>query len=267
MKYSGNLGKMHVHHTNPVSYDLEFGASILRINDVIGKGIRISFAGQINCVNCGKITKKSFGEGYCYPCFISAPSNSECVIRPELCEAHLGKGRDPEWEEAKHNQPHVVYLALTSGVKVGVTRNVNIPDRWIDQGAWKVIRLAETPYRRLAGEIEVFLKDFVTDKTNWQRMLKNEMLSDVDLVAEKESLLNELPEELGQYYSENDEILEFNYPVGHYPTKVNSLNLDKTPVVEGVLNGIRGQYLIFENGSVINIRRFSGYFVDVEVQD
>jgi hypothetical protein len=265
MKYSGNLGKMHVQHTDPITYDLELGEQALRINDVIGKQIRLSFAGRINCVNCGKITKKAFGEGYCYPCFISAPSNAECVIRPELCEGHLGKGRDPEWEEAKHNQPHVVYLALTSGVKVGVTREANIPDRWIDQGAWKVIRLAETPYRRLAGEIEVFLKEFVTDKTNWQRMLKNEMDTEADLLAEKESLLNELPEELGQYYSENDEVLEFNYPIAHYPKKVTSLNFDKTPEIAGQLEGIRGQYLIFASGEVLNIRKFSGYWVDVEV--
>jgi hypothetical protein len=267
MKYSGNLGKMHVEHTNPVTYDLEFGDQSVRINDLIGKRVRLSFAGRINCVNCGKITKKAFGEGYCYPCFISAPENAECIIRPELCEGHLGKGRDPEWELAKHVQPHVVYLALTSGVKVGVARVANTPDRWMDQGAWKVIVLAETPYRRLAGEIEVFLKDFVTDKTNWQRMLKNEMDTEADLVAEKEALLNELPEELGQYYSENDTVFEFNYPVGHYPSKVSSLNFDKTPVIEGQLEGLRGQYLILASGEVLNIRKFSGYWVDFEVLD
>lgn len=265
MKYSGNLGKMHVQPTTPITYDMELGEGTLRINDVIGKHIRISFAGRINCVNCGKVTKKAFGEGYCYPCFISAPSNSECVIRPELCEGHLGKGRDPEWEKEKHVQPHVVYLALTSGVKVGVTRVANIPDRWIDQGAWKVIRLAETPYRRIAGEIEVFLKDFVTDKTNWQKMLKNEMDTEADLLAEKEALLNELPEELGQYYSPDDSITELQYPIGTYPGKVSSLNLDKTPVVEGTLEGIRGQYLILAGGAVLNIRKFSGYWVELEV--
>jgi hypothetical protein len=265
MNYSGNLGKMHVHHTDPVTYDLELGDQIVRINDIIGKPVRITFAGRINCVHCSKITKKAFGEGYCYPCFISAPSNAECVIRPELCEGHEGRGRDPQWELDKHVQPHVVYLALTSGIKVGVTRVANIPDRWIDQGAWKVIRIAETPYRRIAGEIEVFLKDFVTDKTNWQRMLKNEMDTAADLIAEKEALLNELPEELGQYYSDNDEVFEFNYPISQYPTKVTSLNLDKTAVIEGKLEGIRGQYLFLSGGQVLNIRRFSGYWVDFEV--
>jgi hypothetical protein len=265
MKYSGNLGKMAVAHTDPITYDLVFSDGTVRINDHLGQRIRLKFDGIINCVNCGKVTKKAFGEGYCYPCFISAPSNAECVIRPELCEGHLGKGRDPEWELAKHVQPHTVYLALTSGVKVGVTRDANIPDRWIDQGAWKVIRLAATPYRRIAGEIEVFLKDYVTDKTNWQRMLKNEMDESADLLEEKNSLLNELPEELGQYYAENDEILVFNYPVLKYPTKVNSLNFDKAPIVEGDLVGIRGQYLLLDNGQALNIRRFSGYRVDFEI--
>jgi hypothetical protein len=251
--------------TDPVTYDLQFGDAFFRVNDLLGKRIRLSFDGRIHCVHCNTQIKKAYGEGYCYPCFLSAPSNSECVLRPERCEGHLGKGCDPEWELEKHVQPHVVYLALTSGVKVGVTRVANIPDRWIDQGAWKAIRIAETPYRRIAGEIEVFLKDYVTDKTNWQRMLKNEMDLDADLLAEKEELLDKLPEELGQYYSENDEIAEFHYPVHAYPSRVSSLNLDKTPVIEGELNGLRGQYLLLSQGNALNIRRHSGYWIDFEV--
>lgn len=265
MKFSGNLGKMDVAYANPITYDLVLGDQSMRVNDLLGKRIRLSYSGTIHCVNCGRVTKKSFGEGFCYPCFMNAPDNSPCIIRPELCEGHLGVGRDPAWELAKHVQPHVVYLALTSGVKVGVARVANIPDRWMDQGAWKAIRIAETPYRRIAGEIEVYLKDYVTDKTNWQKMLKNEMDTGVDLLEEKESLLNELPEELGQYYSENDEILEFIYPVRHYSAKVTSLNFDKTPVIEGELDGLRGQYLLLTGGQALNVRKFSGYWVDLEV--
>ena len=252
-------------HGATVEYTLRLGDQEAFMNDLLGQKVRINFEGRINCVVCGKLIKKAFGQGMCYPDFINSPHNSECILRPELCEGHEGKGRDPEWEQANHVQPHYVYLALTSGVKVGVTRHANTPDRWMNQGAWQVIRLADTPYRQLAGEIEVFLKDFVTDKTNWQRMLKNQMKEDVDLVEEKEFLLNELPEELGQYYSEDDEVLEFVYPVLEYPAKVKSLNLDKTPEIEGVLQGIRGQYLIFEGGQVINLRRFSGYWIDFEV--
>jgi hypothetical protein len=43
-----------------------------------------------------------------------------------------------------------------------------------------------------------------------------------------------------------------------YPTKVVSLNFDKTPVISGVLEGIKGQYLLLDVG-VLNIRKFSSY--------
>ncbi|MEM0996995.1 MAG: DUF2797 domain-containing protein [Bacteroidota bacterium] len=264
MKISGNLSKMKAVQADPIQYTLHLGETTLPMNDLLGQKIRLNYEGRINCVVCGKKIKKAFGQGLCYPDFINSPWNSECILRPELCRGHEGGGRDPEWELEKHVQPHYVYLALTSGVKVGVTRFANTPDRWMNQGAWQVIRLAETPYRKLAGDIEVYLKDFVTDKTNWQRMLKDERKEDVDLIDEKEDLLNELPEELGQYYSEDDEVLEFNYPVLEYPQKIKSLNLDKTPVIEGELQGIRAQYLIFDGGRVINLRRFSGYWIDFE---
>lgn len=254
---------MEVSLAQPIQYQLAMEEGKVSMNELLGQKIKFSYGGRINCVVCNRLTKKSFGEGMCYPCFMNAPENSECVIRPELCQGHLGIGRDPEWEQAKHVQPHYVYLALTSGLKVGVTRFANVPGRWIDQGAWKVIRFAELPYRKLAGDIEVFLKDFVTDKTNWQKMLKDERL-ELDLVEEKDRLLNELPEELGQYYSQNDEVLELVYPVLEYPSKVNSLNFDKEAVIEGKVNGMRGQYLMFEGGQVINLRKFSGYFVELE---
>lgn len=267
MKYLGNLDKMPVSidaATGIVQYHLVLGADTVALNPLIGQSIHLHFEGRINCVICGKVTKKPFGQGMCFNCFQTSPENAECILRPELCEAHLGKGRDPEWEQAKHNQPHVVYLALTSGVKVGVTRTDNIPSRWIDQGAWKVIRFAEVPYRRLAGEIEVFLKDYVTDKTDWRKMLKDERDNSADLVAEKNRLLDVLPEDLGQYYAEDDSVLELHYPVQAYPAKVNSLTFDKEVDVRGKLVGIRGQYLLFDGGQVINLRRHSGYLVSLE---
>lgn len=263
MNVSGNLRKMRTELLEPVRYTLVMGEDEVVMNDLIGQEIRFQFEGRINCVNCGVLTKKAFGQGFCYPCFMNSPMNAECIVRPELCEGHLGKGRDPEWEEKHHNQPHIVYLALTDKVKVGVTRETQVPTRWIDQGAWKTIILAEVPYRQLAGEIEVFLKEFVTDKTSWQRMLKDERDEEVDLQEEKDLLLNEMDEDLGQYYSENDEVTEIQYPVLEYPTKVKSLNFDKTPELGGKLVGIRGQYLLFEGGFVVNIRRFSGYWVEL----
>ncbi|MEM7035343.1 MAG: DUF2797 domain-containing protein [Bacteroidota bacterium] len=265
MQYEGNLRKMNAEYAVPVKYALRLGEQVVDMNALIGQTLKIRFDGRINCINCDRVTKKAFGQGFCYPCFINSPTNSECIIRPELCQGHEGGGRDPEWEQEHHVQPHYVYLALTSGVKVGVTRLGNTPHRWINQGAWKVIRFAETPYRQLAGEIEVYLKEFVTDKTHWQKMLKDVRKDEVDLVDEKEMLLDELPEELGQYFSEDDDVMEFVYPVTQYPEKVKSLNLDKTPEIEGELAGIRGQYLIFDGGRVMNVRRFSGYYVTLEV--
>ncbi len=259
----GDIRKMKVSLDSEVQYDLNLDQSV-RMNDFIGKSIKLTWNGEIHCVSCGKLTKKSFGEGFCYPCFISAPEATECNIRPELCRAHLGEGRDPEWEQRNHNQPHIVYLAASDIVKVGVTRITQVPTRWIDQGASSAIRLAETPNRYEAGILEVALKEFFADKTNWQRMLKNQVDDTIDLVEEKWNLHDQLPSDLTTYFSENDEIIEINYPVLEYPLKVKSMSFDKTPVVEGKLMGIKGQYLIFEAGNVINMRKHTGYHISVE---
>lgn len=258
----GILHKMYVDLAEQVKYSLNWNGG-LSMNDFIGKEIRLEFGGKIICQNCGKQTKKSFGEGFCYPCFISVPQAAECIIRPELCRAHLGEGRDVEWEEKHHNQPHVVYLAASDRVKVGVTRSTNVPSRWIDQGAMEAIRIAETPNRYEAGRLEVELKAMFTDKTNWQRMLKNEFDDTIDLEEEKWSLHEQLPSDLTEYFSENDEIISINYPVLEYPIKVKSLSFDKTPLVEGKLMGIKGQYLLFNEGRVLNIRKHTGYEIEI----
>lgn len=258
----GTLSKMSTEWGQPIKYSLQLNEKI-DVNALIGKEITLHFNGDIFCRNCSKKTKKSFGEGFCYNCFISAPENSECIIRPELCRAHLGEGRDPEWEERNHNQPHVVYLAASDCVKVGVTRATQIPTRWIDQGAASAIKIAETPNRYEAGVIEVALKDFLADKTNWQRMLKNEIDESIDLVEEKWELHDQLPSDIQQYFTEDDEILTNDYPVKLFPTKVKSLSFDKTPMISGKLTGIKGQYLIFEDGSVLNIRKHTSYFIEL----
>lgn len=263
MRATGVLDKMRTSFVNPVQYTLQLGEDKIPVNELIGKTIQLRWTGRIICTVCGKKTNKSFGEGMCYNCFANSPENAECIIRPELCEAHLGKGRDIEWEKRNHLQPHYVYLALTNSVKVGVTRGDQIPTRWIDQGANRGIILAETPYRQLAGFIEVVLKDHLTDKTNWQKMLKNEPPSVNDLIAEKNRVIDLLPEQYRQYKSANNEILELVYPVLEYPAKVTSLNFEKMPIIEMKLQGIRGQYFIFENGNVINIRSKSGYEVEL----
>ncbi len=263
MSYSGHLLKMKTRYADPIEYTLGLGDDEVFMNDFIGKPVSITFNGQINCIVCGNRTKKAFGQGFCYPCFANAPQAAECIIRPELCRAHLGEGRDVEWERTHHLQTHYVYLAVASGIKVGVTRGDQIPTRWIDQGAWKGIKLAETPNRYLAGRIEVELKQHISDKTNWQKMLKNIQAVDIDPIAERERMKAELPEELQQYCLDDSEVIEINYPVIKFPEKVKSLNLDKTPEVGGTLTGIKGQYLMFDELNVINVRKFSGYFVEL----
>lgn len=258
----GNISKMKALLDNVVQYRLQLNEE-LNINDLIGQSVRLEWNGVINCQKCSKVTKKSFGEGFCYSCFSTAPEAAECILRPELCRAHLGEGRDPEWEQKHHNQPHVVYLAASSAVKVGITRATQIPTRWIDQGASSAIRLAEVPNRYEAGKIEVALKEFFTDKTSWQRMLKNEVDESIDLEEEKWSLEEHLPADITDFFSENDDITEIIYPVIEYPTKVKSLSFDKTPIIEGKLMGVKGQYMIFEGGNVLNMRRHTGYFVSI----
>lgn len=257
----GQLHKMRVTQDSPIQYFLELDTTIC-MNDYIGKAIKLSWNGVIQCVSCQKVTKSSFGQGFCYTCFTQSASAAECIIRPELCRAHLGEGRDVAWEEANHNQPHVVYFAQSDIVKVGVTRETQIPTRWIDQGAVAAIKVAETPNRYLAGVLEVALKDHFSDKTNWQRMLRNEVDESIDLVEEKWQLEGILPDDLLQYFTEDDTIEEFEYPVNQYPIKVKSIALEKLGSVSGILQGIKGQYLLFDGDRVINLRKYSGYMVE-----
>lgn len=266
MTYRGNLRKMTTIAGDPVQYQLRLGEDTVAMNDLIGQSIHIHYEGVINCKICGRKTSKSFGEGMCYPHFMTHPANSPCILRPELCEGHLGKGRDVEWEQEHHVQPHAVYLALSSAVKVGVTRETQIPTRWIDQGASQAIVLAETPYRQLAGQIEVALKEHYTDKTSWQRMLKNEVDESADLIAEKAKAVELLPAEFQQYVSEDDEVAELIYPVQAYPPKVKSLNLDKIADIGGTLQGIKGQYLLLDENRVFNVRKHTGYLVEITVE-
>jgi hypothetical protein len=243
----------------------------IALNRLVGRPIRLEHSGSFVCIRCGRPTDKLFGEGNCYPCFRDAPENAECIVRPELCEAHLGRGRDPVWEEAHHNQPHAVYLAVSSALKVGVTRLTQIPTRWIDQGAAWAVQIAEVPYRQLAGALEIALKALYTDRTAWQKMLKYVPAPEVDLSAELHRIRDHLASEaetrtLLSYLiaPERIERVDLRYPVPEPPLKVKSVNLATVGAVESTLLGIRGQYLILEGGAVMNIRRHSGYLVTIE---
>jgi len=264
-KMIGNITKMRTENDNVVKYYLTLGDKSLLVNDLIGKKIRISYTGTINCIKCGRKTNKSFAQGFCYPCFLSAPEADPGIMRPELDMAHKGISRDMEWAKTFSLADHFVYLAYSSNLKVGVTRFNQIPTRWIDQGAVKAIIVAKTPYRNLAGQIEVALKEHYADKTNWRKMLQNVTDVPVDFIAEKQRAISFLPEELQEYAYDIDDITNLSYPVEQYPEKVKSVNLEKTPVVEKTLAGIKAQYFIFDDNSVMNIRKYTGYKLELEV--
>lgn len=263
MNFSGNLFKMLTENKEFVQYTLSIGENKILMNDLIGKNISIKHNGTINCIHCGKKTKTSFAQGFCYPCFTSVPEADPGIIKPELDMSHEGISRDMEWAKKHSLVDHYVYLAFSSNVKVGVTRCTQVPTRWIDQGAAKAIILAKTPYRNLAGQIEVAMKQYFADKTNWRKMLSNISCNNSILINAKEEALENFPPEFEEFYFDDDSITSINYPVEKYPEKIKSINLDKLPEFEKKLVGIKGQYLIFDDNSVMNIRKHNGYFVEL----
>ncbi len=261
MEYQGNILKMKTELGEPIQYQLPIGDQLVPMNELIGQHIHFKFDGQINCISCGKKTKTSFGQGFCYACFQTVPEADESVVRPELSKAQYGLARDLEWAEQHDLIDHYVYFAVSSELKIGVTRHHQVPTRWIDQGASRAIRLAKTPNRHIAGIIEVLLKKHFTDKTNWRAMLTNKVDNSIDLVTEKQKALQLMPLELQQYFSDENEVLDLHYPVTEYPTKVSSVSFDKKPVIEGTLKGIKGQYLLLDKNQVLNMRKHNGYFL------
>ena len=271
MNKTGKLRKMRVELAKPVQYKMRLGDDEIPLNEAIGKTLTLKYTGEINCIHCDRKTKKSFNQGYCYPCFRKLAQCDTCIIKPEQCHYEAGTCREPEWGEAHCLQPHYVYLANSSGVKVGITRGTQIPTRWIDQGAVAALPIFEVSERLLSGLIETELKQYVSDKTSWQKMLKSN-IEPVDLFQARDELLEQSEAAISsliQQYGEDaiqgledEEPVDIEYPVLEYPTKIKSFNFDKTPEISGTLMGIKGQYLIFDNG-VINIRKFGGYQVQM----
>lgn len=261
MEITGNIRKMESTPGHVIQYYLPLGETRVDMNRLIGKEISMRYEEKIHCIRCGRETSRSFAQGYCYPCFISAPETEECVLRPELCRAHEGISRDMAYAREHCLIEHVVYLSLTSGLKVGVTRNTQIPVRWIDQGAIRAIELARTPNRYNAGLIEIALKAHMDDRTNWRIMLSGPAHAGFDMFAEKLRVIENLPEDLKKYVTDDEAVMELNYPVSRYPEKIKSSGFDKEMLVSGVLSGIKGQYLIFEDNRVINMRKFGGYLI------
>lgn len=275
MDVNGGLLKMEssLDDGGRVSYRLPVGDLSLPLHPDPERLITIDYSDDIYCIACGRKTKKSYSQGYCYPCSQSLARCDLCIVRPETCHYHLGTCREPEWGEANCMQRHYVYLSNTSGVKVGITRGNQIPTRWIDQGATQALPIFEVGSRLLSGRIETILKQHIADRTDWRRMLKGEA-ERIDLVARRDQLLDEVRGEIDTVIADvgDDQIIpiteaaevDLSYPVLRYPEKVRALNLDKTPHLEGRLLGIKGQYLIFDCG-VLNIRKYAGYQVAVSL--
>ena len=272
---AGSVRKMRVQLDQPVSYVWQAGSEEASVNSWLGKRLSIQFEGLINCVHCDRVTKKSFNQGYCYPCFQRLAQCDSCIVKPEKCHFSAGTCREPEWGESHCNIDHVVYLANTSGVKVGITRGTQVPTRWIDQGATQARPIARVSTRYQSGLLEVLLAKHVADKTAWQTMLKGNG-ADVDLEAHQQELAKLCADGIaGLQDSHGVQAIQWldasntvaiDYPVLEWPVKVSSHNLDKTPRIEGTLLGIKGQYLMLDTG-VINIRKYGGYNLLVKVHD
>ncbi|TCS79413.1 DUF2797 domain-containing protein [Tepidibacillus fermentans] len=263
MKYSGQLLELQHEYKEPIEYYLQLGDGKIPLNPYLGHTIKIINLHEIHCIYCGRKVKKTYNNGYCYPCFIKLPQNDLCIVKPNLCHYDQGTCRDSEFGDQHCMVPHYVYLALSSDVKVGLTRKTNAFKRWVDQGAIQSIPIAELPTRKMAGELEYFLSQHLPDKTNWRKMLKEE-IADKDIRKIREEILALIPEEYQSYLLDVDQIQEFIYPIEGTVKNVTAINLDKQSVYEGKLVGMKGQYLIFDSG-VFNIKKYAGYQVEIEI--
>ena len=266
----GFLRKMATELSEPVQYSLVLGEQLVPLNEWVGKQVRLKFTGNIECVACHKAIKKSYQRGYCYPCTQRLASCDMCILKPEKCHYDRGTCREPLWGQTHCMQPHIVYLANSSGIKVGITRESQVPTRWIDQGAIQALPIFRVQTRYQSGLIEVYLSQHLADKTNWRKMLQGQVEKQ-DLNLKRDELLPEIAAGIQEIAGQFDfgaiemltaeEVVEISYPVEVHPEKVKSLNFDKVPEIEATLQGIKGQYLLFDTG-VINIRNFGGYEVE-----
>ncbi len=257
----------------PVQYHLPLDDERVDMNALIGQRITLSFTGDIHCVACGRKTSESFNQGYCYPCFKKLAQCDSCIIKPERCHYDQGSCREPEWGEQHCLQNHIVYLANSSAIKVGITRSSQIPTRWIDQGASSAMPIFQVKNRLLSGRIEVILKQHISDRTDWRKMLKGKPQT-INLADKRDALLTLCKSEIDNLIAESDADgitrlvsetpVNIEFPVNHYLDKINSFNFDKSPEIKGLLNGIKGQYLILGSG-VLNIRKFGGYKISLRV--
>ncbi len=268
---SGNIEKMVTQLQDPVDYALPIGDDNLPMNQFLDRTLTLKYSGEIHCIACGNKTKKSYSQGHCYLCYQDLARCDMCIVKPETCHYHLGTCREPSWGEQHCMSSHYVYLANSSGLKVGITRASQVPTRWIDQGAVQAMPILKVQTRRQSGLMEMAIRQHVADKTNWRAMLKGDTV-DINLAQERDTLLEQIGgdiravnEEFGEEVVEvvDEPAVDIMYPVLAYPTKIKSFNLEKDPEASGILQGIKGQYLIFDTG-VINLRKYTGYHLTVQ---
>jgi len=271
---SGHLSKMatqlNAENGSKIQYQLCLNDERIDLNPLLGQTIKMNYVGEIHCCYCGRKTNKSFSQGYCYPCFKKLPQCDLCIMSPEKCHYHLGTCRDSSWGDDFCMQDHYVYLANSSALKVGITRGTQLPTRWCDQGATQGLPIFRVRDRLLSGLVETLFKQTLADKTNWRAMLKGNAEA-IDLEAIRDELYQEYADGLSAIELEHGpgaithlpelKTVELEFPVDEFPTKVSSLNFDKTPEIQGKLMGIKGQYLLLDCG-VINLRKFTSYNIE-----
>lgn len=269
----GAVSKMQIALDAPAQYSFRLDNEQHELNQLIGQTLRLEFLGAINCIHCDRSIKKSFSQGYCWPCFTTLARCDSCMMSPEKCHFDAGTCREPEWAQDFCMTDHFVYLANSTGVKVGITRGTQLPTRWLDQGAIQAVPIFRVATRQQSGFVEDALRSQVGDRTNWRALLKGDV-EPVDLLQIREQLMESCAESLDALQERfglqaiqpitDVAVLDITYPVEAYPKKISSFNLDKNPIAEGTLIGIKGQYLMFDTG-VINIRKYTAYQLSVSV--
>lgn len=245
----------------PARYWLRAGNEELALGAAFGCGVEISYLHTITCTHCGDATRRSYGGGYCYRCFAELARCDLCVVSPDRCHFAVGTCREPDWGQRFCMRGHVVYLANSSGPKVGLTAAGNELGRWLDQGATQGLVILTTATRADAGHAEVALAQRLADRTDWRALVSRDA-PPADLPALRDQLRSAAPALPSSASWCTAAVHELCFPVRRYPRRPTLLRLLERPVVRGNLLGAKGQYLLFDHG-VFNVRHHTAYHVRV----
>ncbi|MEE9254252.1 MAG: DUF2797 domain-containing protein [Pseudomonadales bacterium] len=267
----GPLRKMRARATDVVEYEFVLGDTAIAANPIIGRELTLRFVGTITCIHCGAVTPRSYAQGHCYGCFKKLAACDLCVVSPDRCHYAQGTCREPDWGERNCIRPHLVYLANSSGLKIGLTRDDALPTRWIDQGATQAMLIAQVDTRQQAGFVEKAIGAHVSDRTDWRTMVGRDP-AEMDLPGEWARLrelsadaIDAVQARFGERVIrllDDEPVTHIVYPIERYPRDLRAFNLEKEPLVEGVLLGIKGQYLLLDTG-VLNVRRITSFHVEL----